>query len=176
MTSLLYHLVPALESAGDFVSLEGDLPDEHLRLGRTEYSLPSGISYRVDLSHADTGIVASGKALATLIGACARCLEPTTFSVEGEIEGYFVFEGEDHPSDLDDDEFEAVTPEGTIELADIIRAAIIFEIPPVLLCDEGCRGLCPHCGANLNIVTCSCNDAPDEDNPFSVLGNLDFPS
>lgn len=52
--------------------------------------------------------------------------------------------------------------EKTIELSDYFREQIALEIPIQFLCSEGCKGLCPKCGANLNIEGCSCSgDEPD---------------
>jgi len=177
MASLRYHLAPALQNAGDFISLDGVLPEDSLKMGHLVYDLPEGIPYHIDLSHAGDGIVASGTVCAPVIGACARCLEPARFQADGDIEGYFVFDdpGED-AEDLAPDEFDLVDAEGEIELADCIRAAVVFEIPTVLLCDEDCKGLCPHCGTNLNISTCDCADRPDDDSPFAALKGLDFSS
>ncbi|MFH1756381.1 MAG: DUF177 domain-containing protein [Candidatus Latescibacterota bacterium] len=33
---------------------------------------------------------------------------------------------------------------------------LIINIPIRILCDEGCKGLCPDCGADLNSNPCSC--------------------
>lgn len=174
MESLRYRLEPALQNAGDFIALDGVLDEHVLTLGHTSYVLPRGIAYHVELSHAGEGIVVAGTATATVTGECARCLEEARFEADGQIEGYFVLEGFETPEELAEDEFEQVEPEGEIELADLIRAAIIYELPTVLLCRDDCLGLCPRCGANLNKETCGCKDAPDDDNPFSALKGLDF--
>jgi uncharacterized protein len=40
-----------------------------------------------------------------------------------------------------------------------------------VLCDEACRGLCPHCGANLNLGPCAC-PAEEDESPFAALSSL----
>ena len=37
-----------------------------------------------------------------------------------------------------------------IELDDILIPALLLELDMVYLCRPDCRGLCPHCGADLN--------------------------
>ena len=37
-----------------------------------------------------------------------------------------------------------------------VRDEIILEHPIRILCRPDCRGLCPFCGANLNVESCSC--------------------
>jgi uncharacterized protein len=39
------------------------------------------------------------------------------------------------------------------------------------LCGEGCRGLCPECGANLNEGDCHCSDE-QVDSHWSALKEL----
>lgn len=49
-----------------------------------------------------------------------------------------------------------------IDLSEDIRQFLMLAVPLKLLCNDGCRGLCPHCGANWNHATCSCQeDVPD---------------
>lgn len=44
-----------------------------------------------------------------------------------------------------------------IKLDDVVTAYIITHFPSKVLCREDCKGLCPHCGANLNEGDCNCN-------------------
>jgi uncharacterized protein len=43
-----------------------------------------------------------------------------------------------------------------IDLEPLVRDAVLLELPQAPLCTEGCRGLCPTCGTNLNEGTCPC--------------------
>jgi uncharacterized protein len=43
--------------------------------------------------------------------------------------------------------------DGTLELADWARDALVLALPAKVLCTEECRGLCAVCGADLNKVT-----------------------
>jgi len=40
-----------------------------------------------------------------------------------------------------------------------------------LLCRSDCKGLCPHCGRNLNVESCDCA-ASVTDPRWSALGDL----
>ncbi len=59
---------------------------------------------------------------------------------------------------LDEDDEVEFLPENTteIDISKAIRDAIILARPMQLLCKEGCKGLCPNCGADLNRTTCKC--------------------
>jgi uncharacterized protein len=62
-----------------------------------------------------------------------------------------------------------------IDLTDELRESILLELPMTVLCTEDCKGLCPHCGQNLNLSKCDCFDAEPEilrDSGFTVLAKL----
>lgn len=52
-----------------------------------------------------------------------------------------------------------------------IAEAIYMAVPMVPLCSENCRGLCPVCGTDLNLHTCTCNPV-DLDPRWEKLKNL----
>jgi hypothetical protein len=56
---------------------------------------------------------------------------------------------------------------GTIPFREVI--ALLFPVQP--LCREDCRGLCPHCGVDRNVETCSCPETR-RPSPFEVLRGL----
>jgi uncharacterized protein len=45
---------------------------------------------------------------------------------------------------------------GEIHLSEIACEQIFLEIPYKPLCQEGCKGLCPICGKDLNLSACEC--------------------
>ena len=42
------------------------------------------------------------------------------------------------------------------DLTDEVRESIILTLPTYPVCREGCKGLCAHCGKNLNEGPCGC--------------------
>ena len=44
----------------------------------------------------------------------------------------------------------------SVDAADALRQAALLEIPSRSLCRPDCKGLCPHCGADLNARSCGC--------------------
>ena len=47
-------------------------------------------------------------------------------------------------------------------LEDALREQVLLALPLKVICREDCKGLCPHCGANLNDGQCSCADDVDD--------------
>lgn len=88
---------------------------------------------------------------------CDRCLEKYVTSITIP----FMEEFRENADVADLDEFSTYNGD-EIELDDLIRENIILAKPIKMVCSEGCRGLCPNCGTNLNFSTCACeNDIID---------------
>ena len=98
--------------------------------------------------------------------ACGRCLASYPSSVDSTFRIIFRKEtsrqGEvEDETELCDDDLIATTYSGDeIDLAHEIEEQVAMEIPFKPLCDEGCKGLCPRCGADLNTTGCSCPKEP----------------
>jgi uncharacterized protein len=67
-------------------------------------------------------------------------------------------------------------PEGlfeglVIDLRVLIRQSAILNAPLNVLCREDCKGLCPSCGKNRNLISCDCSfEATNR--PFASLPEL----
>lgn len=168
-----------LATTGSYVPVAGHVDLAGYSLGDHEFELPHGIDYDVVLTNTGDGILATGLVKADVVGVCDRCLDPAHFAIASELNEYFLHElpDEDELADDEDDvDFSLVGEDDTIDLAEPVMAAVIMETPFVVLCKEDCKGLCPHCGANLNEGDCGCADsrpdAVDPMNPFAALADL----
>ena len=84
---------------------------------------------------------------------CARCGKPVTVDVDFPVREILVREDE-AVSDGED----VVRYQGQkIELDEVIVSDFLLSVPAKYLCSEDCKGLCPHCGADLNETTCNCD-------------------
>lgn len=91
---------------------------------------------------------------------CARCLEP----VEEEISRDFHLTYRPVKSVASEEEVEVTDEESEIGfyrgdglfLADMLVEQVILALPMKVICRVDCRGLCPSCGANLNVEHCRC--------------------
>lgn len=83
---------------------------------------------------------------------CGRCLDETKYQLEGEIKRSIVKDSNDGDDDI-------VFVESTvIDLYDVIYNDIVLNLPSQVICSEDCKGLCPECGVNMNLETCTCED------------------
>lgn len=98
------------------------------------------------------GVFLTGVARASLHAVCVRCLTPLTLPIEARIDELFMSpEALERAREEGDEEVEDMVhlEEGTIDLDQPVRDAILGEVPFTLVCEEDCPGLCPGCGIDL---------------------------
>ena len=89
---------------------------------------------------------------------CGRCLKVFEQAID------FGFEEDLERDDIDHQN-------SCVDLAETIRSNMIFQEPMQPLCGDDCKGICFHCGKDLNQEGCSCNY--DKVDPrLAVLGQL----
>lgn len=97
---------------------------------------------------------------------CARCLEPVTEEVNREFDLFYrpmatISKDEEFHLKLVDTEIAFFEGEGLF-LADVLAEQVNLALPMKVICRSDCRGLCPHCGANLNNEECRCEVHPSD--------------
>ena len=106
---------------------------------------------------------------------CARCLEPADFPVESSFDLFYRPAAQAaHEQDIEihAGETEIAFYEGEgIELKDVLREYVLLAMPMQHVCREECRGFCPVCGKNRNLVHCGCETKPVDDR-WAALRNL----
>jgi uncharacterized protein len=137
--------------------------------------LPGPCRITGELRKGAAGVDVEGKIEAAVQTECARCLIPISvnldipFKVSYVTEEYYTAEKE---SELHGDDLEVATFDGEkIDLTELGREQILLNLPTQPFCRADCRGLCPKCGANLNLAACSC-ETEEIDPRWSALKNL----
>jgi uncharacterized protein len=120
------------------------------------------VSLQIDPDGAD--VFVHGRVGAVIPQTCGRCHEPVPARVEAPVDvrlvprpatGDSIELGAD---DLDVDFYE----NDVLDLNRVVETETTLALPMKPLCRDDCRGLCPTCGGNRNLVQCSCADrAPD---------------
>ncbi len=182
MDSIRIRIPDDIFSPAENVHFEGSIEPFVLKVGFDKYVFSDCLTWKTDITNTGDAFVVQGSVIGVAKSVCARCLKDIQIPVNGEIEGYFLIseEGSHVPDDMDEDEFDILPDDHTIDMDVLINAAILCEMPLIPLCDENCKGLCPHCGADLNITTCDCakteidDDFEPEKNPFGALRDFRF--
>ncbi len=103
----------------------------------------------LELTRTRRGILVRGNLRTATIVECVRCLEPFPLQISLDLEELYVFPPTPK-AEL------TVGEDGILDLAPLLRAEVILHIPIKALCKPDCKGLCPECGQNLNLATCTC--------------------
>jgi uncharacterized protein len=139
--------------------IESELDPEELELDTEIFYAPVAIDLSLD--RRDPYLKFVFDVTTRVRFSCDRCLAPadTEFTAQGSM--LYVLGNKPRGDDVDDPEI-AYIPPGVVDLdiSSDLRDLIILSTPEQHLCSEDCRGLCPRCGADLNLEQCSC-DEPD---------------
>ena len=104
-----------------------------------------------------------GRLVTTVRRECCRCLEtfdaPVAVDVDVRYLPHRANAGEGEHEISDEDLSIAFYRDDEIDLGGLVREQLHLAAPMKPLCDDGCRGLCPACGANRNRETCGCDTA-----------------
>ncbi|MCR4566827.1 MAG: DUF177 domain-containing protein [Pseudobutyrivibrio sp.] len=93
----------------------------------------------------------------TIVGACDRCLTDVSFDIPVVAdETVEVAEGQ-VVADEDTGSYPFVDGE-EIDIDELILNEILVNFPAKILCQDDCKGICPVCGKNRNLVDCGCDD------------------
>ena len=94
------------------------------------------------------GLLATGKVEGSWEAPCRRCLKPARGELHVDFQELF----EAHPREGESYRL----GHDSIDLEPLAGEALTLNLPLAPLCTEDCRGLCPTCGADLNLGACDC--------------------
>ena len=99
--------------------------------------------------------------------ACDRCLEPASFPIDTDFDLVYrpaALAPEGEEVEVGGAETEVGFYEGDgLELSEVLREQILLSLPMQRVCREECKGICPVCGQNRNLVECQCHAATADD-------------
>lgn len=132
---------------------------------------------RVFLRHkGDERVLLTGEIRTAVQLVCDRCLESferelaEEFSIDVELLAESGREPVEHRCTKEEmDTMYVSRPE--IDIYQVLSQQIFLIMPEKKVCTDGCRGLCPQCGENLNIRQCGCRQGL-QSSPFGVLAGL----
>ena len=146
--------------------------DEMIAGDRAGYRARAAAHVDVRLEKLERRVRIGARTRAEVTAACGRCLAPVTVDVPVDFEVTLVpadeyadelREGKDHdggpvggsfaPEDAEEETYTGKV----IDLDPIVREQLLLSVPSYPVCGEGCKGLCPVCGANLNDRECGCD-------------------
>lgn len=141
----------------DGEALRGSDPASIMELEEPDTRFEHEVAYDLVAQLQGSALLVTGRLSTPATLQCSRCLR--VFDLPLCVE-QFVFHQE-----LQGEDF--------VDLTANMREDIILALPQRALCAEDCRGLCPHCGKDLNKGPCRCK--PSEGNlRWHALDNLNL--
>ncbi len=151
---------------GGGCALKVEAPIAALQIGGQDYRAePEAPRLSLDVGRLGNGWHFRLRGRLSVVGPCWRCLEPARSGVVLDVSEVAI-------DGADDPEMTSLYLRGEVlEVAEWARDAVAEALPPTILCDEDCAGLCAICGADLNEGPCTCAPPPP-DPRWSVLADL----
>lgn len=137
---------PLVVGVKDLVHQAGEMRELTLELaapekyGEAMATVPGGtpMTLELRLEGLHEGILATGDVVVDASAECVRCLDPFSFELRVDFQELFAY------SSTDSDSYTVV--DDSLNLEDIIRDAVVLELPFQPVCKEDCYGLDPATG------------------------------
>ena len=134
---------------GTSLTLDIDAGPEHLTDLEVDF-----LKGTIRVTRVQGGLLVQGIVQSQLRQECVRCLEPVETPITLELEETFRLAGVAPKPGIP----YAVSEGGWLDLTPLLREQSWLAIPMKPLCSPNCQGLCPQCGANLNLESCTCEE------------------
>jgi uncharacterized protein len=121
------------------------------RWGLDMIAVPEGapVQLHLRLESVMEGVLVSGEVEAPVTGQCARCLEPVEDTLELDVQELYAYEGSTTEATSGEDEVRRIEGD-SIDLAPLVRDAVVLALPLSPTCTPDCAGLCVDCGERLD--------------------------
>ncbi len=143
---------------------------ERLEPPAEDVTLPEPVEGGLVLTGTGRTVCLSGRVRTVVELVCGACLgafrQPLEVAVTEEFGrvGSSVDETPRNEQKLGPEDFVVPLEAGDIvDVTEVVRQHLVLALPIAPRCHEGCRGLCPQCGTNLNTGSCACSQ--DEIDP-----------
>ncbi|MBS1818693.1 MAG: DUF177 domain-containing protein [Acidobacteria bacterium] len=125
------------------------------------YRIVAPVSLTFDIHKDKDKFHLVGRVTTTLEVPCSRCLETFTIPVDAPFDLRYQ-PNTDQPvageREIADDDIDTAYYENDeIDLGQLMQEQFYLALPMKPLCTDDCKGLCPHCGTNLNKAACDCH-------------------
>jgi uncharacterized protein len=153
--------------------LEEDPDALNLQAEGAAFKNPVKVELSVTKNHDQ--LICRGKVEAQVMLECSRCLSEYRHSLSPDIAFVVDLSGCPNQDKSEEEGYFFADPAcAHFEIDELVREAVLLSLPLKPLCSEGCLGLCPVCGTDLNRSRCGCkmeNPDPRWDQLKSLLKN-----
>ena len=144
-----------------------------LTAGQEEVVFDEAIKVETDATFTQESVLVDGKIIARAQVICHCCLEQFILDIKTPLKEKFVTTAQYNlltEKEQQEDNINTYQND-KINLLPLIEQALYLALPMKSVCKEGCKGLCPKCGCNLNLNKCGCK-IEEVDPRLAVLQQL----
>lgn len=126
-------------------------------LGTDILSVGAGeqVDLRLRLESVVEGVLVTGEVTAEAHGECVRCLKELDEPVDVRFQELFAYpDRAAHHREVgapENEDTERVIEDDTVDLGPVVTDAVVPGLPFQPVCREDCPGLCPQCGARMEL-------------------------
>lgn len=144
------------------LQIDETIPADHPATAGAGFRLVAPLALRLEVQQGSGEVIARGHVEGEAEVLCRRCLAPVQVPIDQEVT--LVFREGVSPAEAEAEEIYPLPERGNdLDLNGALREHLLLAVPEYLECQEACKGLCPHCGVNLNETTCSCAEGRSDD-------------
>lgn len=156
----------ALMYEGEEFPFEADVELEDTLLLGDPVAFPGTAHLAGQVKAIGDSVQVRGEMEFTASARCALCLKEASRAMKTTFDAVFALAPNPDNPDL-------YLYEGKeLDLTDMATDAATLALPMQWRCRLDCKGLCPVCGADRNLTSCSCRQDSGKENPFAVLQQL----
>lgn len=123
-------------------------------------NVTSHVQVKLKIQKVGAEVVVNGNITAGVQLQCSRCLKDFTSDFSFPVEVVFhpveQLEGEGHREIKAEELNLGFYSKDELDLTDLVKEQVMLGLPMKPLCDNLCKGICPHCGADLSAGDCGC--------------------
>ena len=138
--------------------LEVEAPAQEVGLPDSDW--PGGVRAELRVEKSGSRVSVRGTVSSTAHLTCVRCLHDFERGVTADLTVFAEQSGSSRNRAEEDllerDHYMLFHDGRRLDLCESVREALLLELPITPRCREDCLGLCPKCGAELNLGPCAC--------------------
>ena len=123
---------------------EHEANDSNITLPDAKYDGAVKVNGKLTLD--GKSVYVEGEIEYSLSTVCSRCYDSVIF--------HNIVDFNEEFSESGDVEDAYKFSKGLVDLTEMVEEKLLLSFPYSVYCKEDCKGLCPECGANLNLTNC----------------------
>lgn len=143
------------KNAGEIVTIAREAEMAPVGFGEEQIVFQNPVQLNLTLTNTKGTISLEGKAKATLMLVCDKCLDTFYMPLETELSEIYYHEGQIQG---EPDEDWIPYKGDVLDIGPEVEKAFLISLPMRVICGENCKGLCPVCGNHKLRQPCQCEE------------------